>query len=84
MTTEKANNNNKQDDETIDRKVNELRVAQSELVSGNTNGQVFMRLSPGAVAFVTDRSDAQDRVAAQLRKTLLQQEFPTGKKRNMP
>jgi hypothetical protein len=48
-----------------------LRVAQSELVSGDTSGKVFLRASPGAVAFLTDRSQAQAQISSQLRLALL-------------
>ena len=48
-----------------------LRVAQSELVSGDTGGKVFMRLSEGGVAFLTDRSKAQEQVSSQLRQAIL-------------
>lgn len=48
--------------------VEELRVAQQELTSGSTRGEVFLQLSPGAVAFLTDRPVVQARVARQLRE----------------
>jgi len=51
--------------------INTLRVAQSELSSGNTSGRVFLRLSDGAAAFAVDRSVAQDHVGADLRRALL-------------
>ena len=51
-----------------------LRVAQSELVSGDTSGKVFLRLSDGACAFLTDRSKAQDHISQQIRETLLKEE----------
>ena len=54
-------------------KISELRVAQSELVSGNTSGKVFVRLSEGAVAFLTDRPKAQEQVSTKLRNALLQE-----------
>jgi hypothetical protein len=75
------NNKDKEEDQ-INRKISELRVAQAELVSGNTQGRVFMRLSPGAVAFVTDRKVAEERVASDLRKSLLEEEaFPSNKQK---
>jgi hypothetical protein len=54
-----------------------LRVAQSELVSGDTSGKVFMRLSPGSVAFLTDRDKAKQKLASQIRQTVLQDQPPT-------
>lgn len=48
-----------------------LRVAQSELISGNTGGKVYIRLSEGSVAFLTPRDVAQSQVNAQLRQELL-------------
>ena len=39
-----------------------LKVAQLELVSGNTSGNVFVQLSPGAVFFHTDRQNAKRKV----------------------
>jgi hypothetical protein len=53
--------------------VTELRVAQSELVSGDKSGKVFVRLSEGAVAFLTDRPKAQEQVSTKLRHVLLQE-----------
>jgi hypothetical protein len=44
-----------------------LRVADQELLSGNTAGGVFVRLSPGAAAILTERPTAQARVSRQLR-----------------
>lgn len=48
-----------------------LRVAQSELVSGNTSGQVFVQLSPGAAMFRTDRTVAQDMVASKIQQAIV-------------
>ena len=42
--------------------ISTLRVAQSELSSGDTSGKVYMRLSTGSVAFLTKRSVVQARV----------------------
>jgi hypothetical protein len=39
-----------------------LRVAQAELTEGDTTGKVYMRLSKGAVAFLTKRSVVEARV----------------------
>jgi hypothetical protein len=44
-----------------------LRVADQELLSGNTTGRVFVRLSPGAAAILTERPTVQARVSRQLR-----------------
>jgi hypothetical protein len=44
-----------------------LRVAQAELSSGDTSGNVFVQLSPGAAMFLTDRSVAQEKVASEIR-----------------
>jgi hypothetical protein len=49
----------------------ELRVAQAELVSGDTNGKVYLRLSESAVAYVTPRQDARARVSSMLREAIL-------------
>jgi hypothetical protein len=54
--------------------VTELRVAQSELVSGDKSGKVFMRLSKGAVAFRTERPKAQEQVSTKLRRAVLQED----------
>lgn len=51
--------------------ISALRVAQGELISGDTSGKVYMRLSPGSVAFLTDRPQAQEKVASQLRQAVL-------------
>jgi hypothetical protein len=48
----------------------ELRVADQELLSGNTRGKVFLQLSKGAVAFLTDRPVVQARVSRQLRENI--------------
>jgi hypothetical protein len=47
-----------------------LRVADQELLSGNTAGRVFVRLSPGAAAILTERPVAQARVSRQLRTAI--------------
>jgi hypothetical protein len=53
--------------------VTELRVAQSELISGDKSGKVFVRLSEGAVAFLTERPKAQEQVSTKLRRAVLQE-----------
>lgn len=45
-----------------------LRVAQLELVSGNTSGNVFVQLSPGAVFFHTDRQNAKEKIRNDISK----------------
>jgi len=54
--------------------VQELRVADQELHTGNRNGRVFTQLSPGAVAFLTERPVAQARVVRQLRQAIEKEE----------
>jgi hypothetical protein len=57
--------------------ISTLRVAQAELISGDTSGKVYVRLSEGAVAFLTKRPVAEARV-----KKMIQQEIskqPVGK-----
>jgi hypothetical protein len=49
-----------------------LRVAQAELMSGDTSGKVYVRLSPGSVAFLTERSKVEEKVSIQLRQAVLQ------------
>lgn len=65
---------NEQQEERNKKKINELRVAQAELTSGNTEGKVFVRLSSGAVGFRIERQEAQERVTKELRKTLLEED----------
>mmetsp|Transcript_1803 Transcript_1803/g.2418 ORF Transcript_1803/g.2418 Transcript_1803/m.2418 type:complete len:91 (-) Transcript_1803:90-362(-) len=48
-----------------------LRVSQSELVSGNTRGRVYTRLSPGSAPLLTDRVVAIGRVTEQIRTAVL-------------
>ena len=45
----------------------EYRVAQAELSSGNTNGNVYMQLSPGAGLFLTDRIIAVENISNRIR-----------------
>jgi hypothetical protein len=51
------------------RTLEELRVAQAELLS--SKDKVFVRLSEGAVAFRTDRKQAESQVAAMIREEIL-------------
>jgi len=48
-------------------KLEALRVAQTELCSGDTNGSVYVQLSPGAAMFLTDRSLAVEQVSKDIR-----------------
>lgn len=59
--------------------VNTLRVAKAELSSGNVQGKVFCRLSEGAVAFQTERSEAIAKVSRDLQQVLLE-DSPVGSK----
>lgn len=54
-------------------KIRELRVAQTELRSGNKTGKVFARVSEGAVAFCVPRNKAEKEVSSLLRKELLKE-----------
>jgi hypothetical protein len=66
-----------QDDTTVKQqqqqqdRISERRVAQTELVSGDTTGKVYMRLSEGAVGFLIDRSKAKAEIATRLRQEIL-------------
>jgi hypothetical protein len=51
-------------------KLEALRVAQAELVSGNTNGSVYLQASPGAAAFLTDRTVAIEVISEGIRSTI--------------
>jgi hypothetical protein len=51
--------------------ISTLRVAQSELLGGDTSGKVYMRLSPGSVAFLKDRSEVKQRLSGQIRQAVL-------------
>jgi hypothetical protein len=64
-TTTATSNNDQSNPPTTD--IETLRVADQELLSGNTAGRVFVRLSPGAAAILTERPTAQARVSRQLR-----------------
>lgn len=44
----------------------ELRVAKSELLTGNLNGNVYLQVSPGAALVLTDRSVAINQVSHQI------------------
>jgi hypothetical protein len=55
-------------------KIQELRVADQELHSGDQSGRVFIQLSKSAVALLTDRSIAQARVSRQLNRSVEESE----------
>lgn len=55
-------------DRSKNKNLETLRVADQELASSKK--QVFVQLSPGAVAFCADRSVAQARVSRQLRAAI--------------
>jgi hypothetical protein len=57
-------------------RIQELRVADHELhtIGTGTHGAVFVRVSPGAVAILTDRPVAQARVSRLLRQAVEEQE----------
>lgn len=55
----------------INTELDVLRVAQSELASGSTKGEVYLQASPGAVMFLTERSVAQVKVASQIQAAIL-------------
>jgi hypothetical protein len=65
MDTTTSKSKSKSNNPTTD--IETLRVADQELLSGNTAGRVFVRLSPGAAAILTERPTAQARVSRQLR-----------------
>ena len=58
---------------TSTRDIAPLRVAQSELVSGDTTGKVYMRLASGSVAFLKDRPKVQEKLSAQIRQAVLEE-----------
>lgn len=62
------------------RQLEVLRVTDQELASGNTQGKVYVQLSPGAAAILVDRPVAQARVSRQLREAIDKQPVsPSGK-----
>lgn len=68
-----AQNKNHTTDSTPSIPLTELRVADQELLSGNTSGRVFQQLSRGAVAFPVDRPVAQARVSRQIQQHIAQE-----------
>jgi hypothetical protein len=67
-TTTATSNNDQSNPPTTD--IETLRVADQELLSGNTAGRVFVRLSPGAAPILMERPVAQARVSRQLRAAI--------------
>ena len=59
------------DDQRAAENIATLRVAQAELSSGDTSGKVYMRLSPGSVAFLTKRSVVQARVDKMIQQEIM-------------
>lgn len=53
------------------KRLEELRVAQAELSSGDTSGRVLVQSSPGAVFRVTERSATKETVASEIRQLVL-------------
>jgi len=47
--------------------LNILRVAKSELTSGNTSGRCYVQPSAGAAFFLTDRHDAVNDIGREIR-----------------
>ena len=68
---EKRNDSSKDVPSTRD--IAALRVAQSELVSGDTTGKVYMRLASSSVAFLKDRPKVQEKLSAQIRQAVLEE-----------
>jgi len=54
----------------LQQKIQELRVADQELHAGDQSGRVFLQLSSGSAAFLTDRLVAQARVVRQLHRAI--------------
>jgi hypothetical protein len=55
---------------TTEDQLEALRVAQAELLSGNTDGNVYIQVSPGAAMFLTDRTLAVNQVSNQIRSVM--------------
>lgn len=58
----------------LQKKIQELRVADQELHSGDQTGRIFLQLSVGSAAFLTERSVAQARVVRQLHRAIEQED----------
>lgn len=52
--------------QTVEQQIQELTVAKSELISGDTSGLVYVRSSPGAAFFVTSRGKALEGVDSKI------------------
>lgn len=61
-------------DALLQLKIQEFRVADQELHSGDQSGRVFIQLSKSSVAFLTDRSTAQARISRQLNNAIEESE----------
>ena len=59
-----------------------LRVAQAELCSGNTNGAVYIQLSPGAALFRTDRVATLEKVSKEIQRVIQRDEVESAKPGN--
>jgi hypothetical protein len=55
---------------TTEAQLEALRVAQAELLSGDTNGNVYIQASPGAAMILTDRTLAVTKVSDQIRSLM--------------
>ena len=53
----------------MDDDIERLRVMQAELSTGNTSGQVFMRLSQGSAFLLTERPIVKEKIKAALLTT---------------
>ena len=74
-TTTKTNETVEEQQQQQQRRITELRVARSELSSGQQTGRhVYHRLSPGACFFPIPRKEADAKISKQLRHELLQTE----------
>jgi len=64
--------------ESQEARLSTLRVAQTELCIGNTDGSVHRQLSRGAVMFLTDRQVANEVIAKEIRVLLKKDLAETG------
>ena len=55
---------------TTENQLEALRVAHAELLSGNTDGDVYIQASPGAAMYLTDRTLAVNQVSNQIRSVM--------------
>lgn len=71
-TTTKTNETVEEQQQQQQRRITELRVARSELSSGQQTGRhVYHRLSPGACFSPIPRTEAQAKISKQLRHELV-------------